>query len=193
MNAAQLGSTLSDSLKGTRLIVVANREPYIHIRRKRDARGLWNWLRGRKETVGIEWTRPASGLVTALDPVMRATRRHLDRARQRQRRSRNRRRARPRQGAARSPVVHAAARVAHAGRRAGLLLRLREQRALAALPHRLRASRVRRCGLAAVREGQSPLRRCGDRRGRPTIAPSCSCRTITSRCCRDSSRKRGPT
>jgi trehalose 6-phosphate synthase len=26
-----------------------------------------------KETVGIEWTRPASGLVTALDPVMRAT------------------------------------------------------------------------------------------------------------------------
>jgi trehalose 6-phosphate synthase len=73
MNAAQLGSTLSDSLKGTRLIVVANREPYIHIHRKRTARGLWNWLRGRKETVGIEWTRPASGLVTALDPVMRAT------------------------------------------------------------------------------------------------------------------------
>ena len=36
------------------------------------ARGLWNWLRGRKETEGIEWTRPASGLVTALDPVMRA-------------------------------------------------------------------------------------------------------------------------
>ena len=43
------------------------------MRRKRNARGLWNWLRGRKETVGIEWTRPASGLVTALDPVMRAT------------------------------------------------------------------------------------------------------------------------
>ena len=72
MNAAQLASTLSGSLKGTRLIVVANREPYIHVRRKRDARGIWNWLRGRKETLGIEWTRPASGLVTALDPVMRA-------------------------------------------------------------------------------------------------------------------------
>ena len=40
MNAAQLGSTLSDSLKGTRLIVVANREPYIHLRRKRGARGI---------------------------------------------------------------------------------------------------------------------------------------------------------
>ena len=35
MNAAQLGSTLSDSLRGTRLIVVANREPYIHVRRTR--------------------------------------------------------------------------------------------------------------------------------------------------------------
>ena len=73
MNAAQLGSTLSDSLKGTRLIVVANREPYIHIRRKRTARGVLNWLRGRTETEGIAWTRPASGLVTALDPVLRAT------------------------------------------------------------------------------------------------------------------------
>src|SRR5688500_19186518 len=72
MTAAQLGSTLTDSLRGTRLIVVANREPYIHVRRKRTARGLWNWMRGRKETEGIEWTRPASGLVTALDPVMRA-------------------------------------------------------------------------------------------------------------------------
>ena len=39
MNAAQLGSTLSDSLRGTRLIVVANREPYIHMRRTRSARG----------------------------------------------------------------------------------------------------------------------------------------------------------
>jgi trehalose 6-phosphate synthase len=72
MNAAQLESTLHDSLRGTRLIVVANREPYIHVRRRRNARGFWNWVRGRKETEGIEWTRPASGLVTALDPVMRA-------------------------------------------------------------------------------------------------------------------------
>src|SRR5687768_6835575 len=72
MTAAQLESTLTDSLRGTRLIVVANREPYIHVRRRRSARGLWNWMRGRTETEGIEWTRPASGLVTALDPVMRA-------------------------------------------------------------------------------------------------------------------------
>ena len=54
MNATQLEATLNDSLRGTRLIVVANREPYIHIRRRRSARGMWNWLRGRRETEAIE-------------------------------------------------------------------------------------------------------------------------------------------
>jgi trehalose 6-phosphate synthase len=73
MNSAQLESVLGDSLRDTRLIVVANREPYIHVRKTRPAKGLVNWIRGRRETTGIEWTRPASGLVTALDPVMRAT------------------------------------------------------------------------------------------------------------------------
>ena len=72
MNSAQLASALGDSLRDTRLIVVANREPYIHVRRTRPAKGVWNWLRGRRESVEVEWTRPASGLVTALDPVMRA-------------------------------------------------------------------------------------------------------------------------
>jgi trehalose 6-phosphate synthase len=43
-------------LGGAKLIVVANREPYIH--RYRDGE--------------IEWIRPAGGLTTALDPVMRA-------------------------------------------------------------------------------------------------------------------------
>ena len=73
MNSAQLASRLGETLRDTRLIVVANREPYIHVRRTRPAKGVWNWLRGRKDSVGIEWTRPASGLVTALDPVLRAT------------------------------------------------------------------------------------------------------------------------
>ena len=72
MNAAELASVLGDSLRDTRLIVVANREPYSHLSKTQPARGLWNWLRGRTEITGIEWTRPASGLVTALDPVMRA-------------------------------------------------------------------------------------------------------------------------
>ena len=166
MNAAQLESTLSDSLRGTRLIVVANREPYIHLRRKRTARGLVE-LAARAERddgdrVDAAGKRPRHR-ARSRDARLR---RHLDRARQRQRRSRDLRRARPRDGAARSAVVHAAARVADAGRRAGLLLRLRQQRPVAALSHCLRASRIRRCGLAAVCESQPPVRGCGDRRGR---------------------------
>jgi len=43
-------------LGGAKLIVVANREPYIH----------------RYRNGEIEWIRPAGGLTTALDPVMRA-------------------------------------------------------------------------------------------------------------------------
>src|SRR5262245_21975903 len=43
-------------LDGVRLVVVANREPFIHI------------YRGEE----IQCQRPASGLATALDPVMRA-------------------------------------------------------------------------------------------------------------------------
>jgi trehalose 6-phosphate synthase len=47
---------LRDQLSGDEVIVVSNREPYIHIR----AKG------------GVVAQRPASGLVTAVEPVMRA-------------------------------------------------------------------------------------------------------------------------
>ena len=53
---ARLEDVARNRLAGARLIVVANREPYIH--RYRDGE--------------IEWMRPAGGLTTALDPVMRA-------------------------------------------------------------------------------------------------------------------------
>jgi trehalose 6-phosphate synthase len=51
-----LRTILRNDLKGDDVLVVSNREPYIHVRRD-----------GR-----IEVSRPASGLVTALEPVMRA-------------------------------------------------------------------------------------------------------------------------
>lgn len=51
-----LRQLLHKQLTGERIIVVSNREPYIHIRK--DER--------------IEVNRPASGLVTAVEPVMRA-------------------------------------------------------------------------------------------------------------------------
>lgn len=53
----RLKNTLSRHLHGERLIVVANREPYIH---ERDRDGA------------ITVVHPASGLVSALEPVMRA-------------------------------------------------------------------------------------------------------------------------
>jgi trehalose 6-phosphate synthase len=53
----RLVSLLKERLAGVRVVVVANREPYIHIR----------------EGDNLRWIRPASGLVTALDPIMRAT------------------------------------------------------------------------------------------------------------------------
>ncbi len=126
MTSAQLGASITDSLRGTRLIVVANREPYIHLRRRQSARGLWSWLRGQKEIeehrLDAAGERPGDRARSG-DARLR---RHLDRARQRQRRSRNRRSVRARPGAAGSPVVHLAPGVADAGRRAGLLLRLRQ-------------------------------------------------------------------
>ena len=49
---------LRQDLKGDEVLIVSNREPYIHTRRKDNV---------------IEIQRPASGLVTALEPVVRAT------------------------------------------------------------------------------------------------------------------------
>jgi trehalose 6-phosphate synthase len=48
---------LRNDLKGDEVLIVSNREPYLHVRQKDNV---------------IEIQRPASGLVTALEPVMRA-------------------------------------------------------------------------------------------------------------------------
>jgi trehalose-6-phosphate synthase len=48
---------LREDLKGDEILIVSNREPYLHMRREGNV---------------IEIQRPASGLVTALEPVMRA-------------------------------------------------------------------------------------------------------------------------
>ncbi len=56
-NPQRLKQTLQRHLHGERIIVVANREPYIH-ERARDG--------------SVRVVNPASGLVTALEPVMRA-------------------------------------------------------------------------------------------------------------------------
>jgi trehalose 6-phosphate synthase len=53
----RLRHTLNRYLRGEKVIIVANREPYVH---EREAGG------------GVRVVHPASGLVTALEPVMRA-------------------------------------------------------------------------------------------------------------------------
>lgn len=55
-NPAALRSLLNKQLTGDQVLVVSNREPYLHI----------------KTDQGIVVHRPASGLVTAVEPVMRA-------------------------------------------------------------------------------------------------------------------------
>src|SRR5207245_2451731 len=54
--ADTLRAVLRNDLKGEEVLIVSNREPYIHVRRNER----------------IEVQRPASGLVTAVEPVMRA-------------------------------------------------------------------------------------------------------------------------
>ena len=56
-NPDRLREVLHEHLRGERVVIVANREPYIH---ERDPEG------------GARVLHPASGLVTALEPVMRA-------------------------------------------------------------------------------------------------------------------------
>jgi trehalose 6-phosphate synthase len=56
-SAERLRQTLVTRLQGESVVVLANREPYVHVR---DAAGE------------VRVTRPAGGLVTALEPVMRA-------------------------------------------------------------------------------------------------------------------------
>jgi trehalose 6-phosphate synthase len=55
-NPQRLRSTLKERLHGERVVVLANREPYVH----------------EREGGGVRVLHPASGLVTALEPVMRA-------------------------------------------------------------------------------------------------------------------------
>jgi len=55
--AERLKQTLNRDLQGEKIVILANREPYIH---------------NRTDDGGIEVQHPASGLVTALEPIMRA-------------------------------------------------------------------------------------------------------------------------
>ena len=71
MTSADLVRTMADRLRDTKLVVVANRQPYVHEKQVTVRSGLRRFL-GQSDKVRINWKQPASGLVTALDPVMQA-------------------------------------------------------------------------------------------------------------------------
>ena len=71
MTSTDLVRTMADRLRDTKLFVVANRQPYVHDKQVKVRSGLRRFL-GQSDKVQISWKQPASGLVTALDPVMQA-------------------------------------------------------------------------------------------------------------------------
>ena len=148
-NAQTLRSVLEGELKGHEVIVVSNREPYIHVRDAGLGPGAAAGERPRH--------RARAGDAGVLG--------HVDRARQRLGRPRRRRRARPHRRAARRPGLPAAPDLAHAGRGGRLLQRLRQRGPVAAVPHRARAAHVPLLGLRRLPQGQRALRRRGGRRG----------------------------
>ena len=116
-----LRATLRSELHGNDVIVVSNREPYIHVRTDGGIR---------------------------LQPRHRARARdarvlgHLDRTRERLGRPRDRRPPRPHRGAAGTSALPGAPHLAQQGGGGRLLFRLRERGLVAALPHRPRAADV---------------------------------------------------
>ncbi len=130
-------------------IVVSNREPYIHQRR------------GDR----IEVQRPASGLVTALEPIMRACSgtwvAHGSGSADREVVDSNDRVAVPPE----NPAYPMRRVWLTRGRRSRLLLRFCQRRPLAALPHRPHAADFPLGRLGAVRRGQPQICRGRGQRG----------------------------
>ena len=57
MDAKSLGGLISRITKGAKVVIVSNREPVMH----------------ERDVGGIRIVRPASGMVSALEPIVRTT------------------------------------------------------------------------------------------------------------------------
>ena len=122
-----LRQVVRDHLHSSQVIIVSNREPYIH-----------NYDADHRPVVQV----PASGMVTALEPIMRACSgvwvAHGAGTADRETVDRFDHIAR----AARQSVLYAAAGLADRGAGAGLLLRIFQRGALAPVPSGVRAAGV---------------------------------------------------
>ena len=156
-------------LGGTRLFAVSNREPYEH----------------RHQSGGIESVMPASGLVTALEPILRA----CDGTWIAQGTGDADRDTVDAHDHVRVPPDHPQYTLRRVWltpeEERGFYYGFANEGYLAALPHRAHAPGVSRRRLAALSRRQPEVRRrrCW-RKSRQRRTRSCWCRTITSRCCR---------
>ncbi len=143
-----LRATLRSELHGNDVIVVSNREPYIHVRTDE----------------GIRIQRPASGLVTALEPVMRACSgtwiAHGSGSADRETVDGNDRVAVPPE----HPALPDPAHLALEGGGGRLLRRIRERGPVAALPYRSRPPDVPLQRFRVLPQRERAVRR-GGRRG----------------------------
>ena len=154
----RLRAFIQSRLGGSRLFVVSNREPYEHVRRG----------------AAVECSVPASGLVTALEPILRASdgtwiaqgtgnadRETVDASRARAR-------------SAGASAVHPAPRVGHGGGGKRILLRVRQRGLVAALSHRAYPADIPLAGLGVLSGGQPAVRRCRAGRDRRRDRPDSS-------------------
>src|SRR5262245_20318694 len=58
MTSIDLVRTLADRLQDTKLVVVANRQPYVHVKHIVHRKGMIPWLLRQREKVRITCTRP---------------------------------------------------------------------------------------------------------------------------------------
>ena len=144
--AERLRVFVQSRLGGDRLFAVSNREPYEHVR----------------GAEGIECVVPASGLVTALEPVLRA----CDGTWIAQATGNADHEMVDAMGRVRVPPDHPQYTLRRVwltpGRGTGVLFRLRQRRPLAAVPHRAYAANLPHRGLGSVssREPKSSPTRC---------------------------------
>ncbi len=164
-------------LAGSRLFAVSNREPYEHFHR----------------SGGIECSVPASGLVTAIEPVLRA----CDGTWIAQATGDADRDTVDEYDRVRVPPDHPQYSLRRVwltrGRRTRVLLRFRQRRIMAAVPHRAHTPGLPRRGLGTLSNRQPEVRR-GAAGGNATRRKSrwCWCRIIISLFCRASSRMPAP-
>ena len=167
--AERLAVHIRNRAGSSRIFVVSNREPYMHVRQGR-------------ETVCVV---PPSGLVTALEPVLRACDGVWVASGSGDADSHDGGRVRPAARASGRATLHAAKSVAFRGRGGAILRRLCQRRTLASLPYCAYSPHLPRCGLGVLSAREPEVRRRSAwKRCRTAPSPWCLCRTTTSHCCR---------